>query len=448
MKFTCTLFISGLLLLSQATHAQTLKIKTIAGTGTLGYSNDGLAATDAQLYGPINVAVDKGENVYVVDYFNLRVRKINVAGIITTVAGTGIGGNTGDSTLASTARVDPQAIAVDKHGNLYIADGVYSVIRKVNTLGIISTIAGTGTGGYSGDNGLAIHAMLNGPRGIAVDTSDNVYIADALNNVIRKIDGATGVINTIAGNDTAGYLGDYAAAIHAELDSPYAVAVNKWGTVYITDYKNDVVRSVDTNGLMHTYAGVYNSYGRAGDNGAAAFAQLNGPAGIAVDTAGNLFIADANNNVIRKVSTGGIITTVVGNGTAGFGGDLGYALGANLLTPFGVAVDIYGNIFIADANNERVREAFNPELAVTSPLINTAIDVYPNPAAAQITLSDLTKGDKVTLYDMQGRQVCTWDIVANGARSFDIQSLVSGIYMLRISNAAGNNVAVARVVKD
>ena len=447
MKYTYTLFISCLVLLSRAAIAQTLDIKTIAGTGVLGFSNDGMVGTSAQLYAPINVAVDKGENVYVVDYYNVRVRKINGGDVITTVAGTGTGGYTGDSTLATSARINPQAVAVDKLGNLYIVDGIYSVVRKVNTLGIISTVAGTGILGYTGNGGPATSARFRGMRGIAVDTFGNMYIADAENNVVRKVNTA-GIVSTVAGNDTAGYSGDYTPAINARLDSPYSVAVDLIGNLFITDYKNNVIRKVDTDGIITTYAG-NGLYGHTGDNGPAASAELNGPAGIAVDTAGNLYIADANNNVIRKVDRNGIITTVVGNGSAGFGGDLGPALGANLHTPFGVAVDNYHNIIIADANNERVRKAYDPHLAVNSIVKTTSLDVYPNPSAGHITLDNLSKSDKVSIHDMLGRQVgSTWDVAADGTQSFDISSLTSGVYLLQVRDANGDKIAVARFVKE
>ncbi len=449
MKCTFSLLISGLLMLSLPSYGQLRIIKTIAGDGIGAYSGDGAAATGADLDAPINVALDPSGNVYFVDFTNIRVRKINIAnGIITTVAGTGLGGYTGDNGLATSADVDPQGIAFDKHGDMYIADGIFSVIRKVNPLGIITTIAGNGTHGYSGDNGPALAASFGAPRGIAVDTFGNIFVADATNNVVRMIS-TSGTITTVAGNDTAGYSGDGFPAVNAMLDSPYAVAVDRSGNLFIADYKNDVIRKVDDTGGISTYAGMIDSFGYSGDSGPAASAKINYPAGIALDTLGNLYIADAHNNVIRKVATSGIITTVVGDGSAGFGGDLGNALGANLKTPFGIATDIYGNIYIADAGNERIREAYLASLGVSSVFTRNDVDMYPNPSTNTVTLTSLLLNDKVCVYDIVGRQVgAPWNVTADGAQTFNIQSLATGVYILQVFDASGNKKAVAQLVKE
>ena len=449
MKYTLTLFISGLFLLSQAAHGQEMYIKTIAGTGVQGFSGDGAAATGADLYGPHNVAVDNAGNVYFVDYFNFRVRKISsTTGDITTIAGNGSGGYINDTTIATTVPLNPEAVAVDKYGNVYISDDA-DVILIVNTSGIIHRIAGiTSIGGYAGDGGLAINAKLDVPRGLAVDNLGNIYFADAFNNVVRKINTA-GIISTVAGDDTAGYVGDGFSAVTAKLDSPVAVAVDYIGNLYISDYKNNVVRVVDTFGVINTYAG-NGLYGYSGDNGLAVNATLRGPAYLAVDTFGNVFIPDENNNVIREVkAASGVITTVAGNGSAGFGGDLGYALGANLHIPYGVAVDIYGSIYVADANNERIREVYNPYLSVKNISANTNITAYPNPSTGFVTLSGLQLAEKVSVYDVLGRQIGnSWDITANGSQTFDISSFSAGVYMLQVNDAQGNKVAVARLVKE
>ncbi len=438
-------------MLSLSSHGQLLKIRTIAGTGVQGYSNDGFVATTADLHGPITIAVDPiSGNPTFVDFFNNRVRRINITNdIISTIAGSGLGGNNGDSSVATAADMDPHAVAFDKHGNMYIADAVYAVIRKVNTAGIIVTIAGkSGIHSHTGDNGPAVNATFSSPCGLAVDSSGNIYIADASNNVVRMID-ATGVITTVAGNDTAGFSGDLGPATDARLDSPYAVATDLSGNLYITDYRNDVIRKVDGAGIISSYAGMNASYGYSGDNGAANLAMLNKPAGIATDTAGNLFIADANNNVIRKVDKSGVISTVAGNGSAGFGGDLGNALGANMRTPFAVATDKAGNLYICDANNQRIRAVYRDVTAVNSVFTGNGVNVYPNPSAAQITLNGLTKADRVSVYDLMGRETGNnWTVNADGAQTFNVQSLAAGVYVVRVFDAAGNTKAITQLVKE
>ena len=450
MKYKYLLSIFALSILAFSAQAQIIKIKTIAGTGIGGFSNDGFAATNAELNAPISVAQDAAGNVFVVDFTNRRVRRISTTGIISTYAGNGGGGNTGDSSLATSAQVYPQAIATDKYGNLYIADGINAVVRKVDvTTQFIYTVAGNGLHGYTGFGVPATSASFQGPRGIAVDTSGNIFIADAPNNVVRRVDAVTGIITTVAGNDTVGYLGDNGAAIHARLDSPLAVATDRRGNLYITDYKNNVIRKVDTNGIITTVVGTVNTYGSSGDGGLATLALLNKPAGLACDTNSNLYIADVNNDEIRKVTVAtGKITTVVGNGSQGFGGDLGQATGCQLFSPFGVTVDIYGNITIADANNERVRQTYS-SVGVANVAQNADLQVYPNPFNDLISINGLTRSDKVCLYDVVGRQVTgLLEATGAGSQEFEIKGLAAGTYMLQVVDADGNKKACTRLVKS
>ena len=448
MKYTFSLFLISLSLLSAPAFAQLQIINTIAGTGVTGYSGDGYAATAADLNGPLGVAVDSAGNVYVEDYYNHRVRKINASGKISTYAGNGGIGSTGDGTIATSAQLNPSGIAVDRHGNLYISDAAHGVVRKVNTLGIISTIAGTGSYGYTGDNAAATLATLNTPCGLATDTLGNIYIADAGNNVVRKVN-AAGIITTLAGTGVAGSTGDGNTAISAELDSPYAVAADNYGNVYISDYKNNYIRKVDTSGYISAYAGLANTVGYGGDSSTALLSTLNGPRGLAVDGNRNLYIADANNNVIRRVDTFGIITTAVGNGFGGYGGDLGTVNGANLYSPYGVAVDQYGSIYIADANNQRVRKTYNATLGVKTLAAANGITVYPNPFSGSISIAGLSASDKVCVYDINGRAVTETTTVNNaGTTSFEMPNISEGIYLLQVWDNAGNKKAVVRLVKD
>ncbi len=334
-------------------------ITTVAGTGLLGYSGDGGLAVSAQLGGPLDVAVDGFGNLYIADTFNNRVRKVAAAtGIITTAAGNGTAGYSGDGGLAISAEVnDPYGVAVDGNGNVYIADTFNSRIRKVAAgTGVITTVAGNGTLGYSGDSGPATSAELGFPQDLAVDTHGNMYIADSGNNRIRMVSAGSGIIITVAGAGSS-YSGDGQPATSAQISSDsFGVAVDRLGNLYIADTGNSRVRKVAAaTGIITTYAGT-GVAGYSGDNIPAASAEINQPWGLAVDTSGNLYIADSGNNRIRVVSAvTGMITTVAGNGSLGFTGDGGPATSAEIALPFGIAVDGSGNIFIGDFS-ARVRK--------------------------------------------------------------------------------------------
>ncbi len=444
MKHTFPILLLTTLLISPLAQAQVPYIKTIAGTGTGGFSGDGFTSTAAELNAPQGVAVDPTGNVYIMDYLNFRIRKVNTTGSIFTIAGNGGIGHTGDGSVATSAEVRPTAIALDATNNLYISDASHGVIRKVNSLGIISTVAGIGIQGYTGNGGPATAAKLTSPYGMVFDAAGNLYVAEGINNVIRKIN-TSGTITGFAGNDTAGYSGDGGPATLAKLDSPYAVAADSKGNVFISDMVNNVIRKVDASGIITTYAGT-GTAGYSGDNGPATMATFNRPAGIMCDAADNLYIADAYNDVIRKVDTYGVVTTVVGNGTPGFGGDLGPVNGCNLHTPFGVAVDVNGNLYIADANNQRIRATYSPT-AVGRVHNDKNISVYPNPATNSFSVSGLAKSDKVSIYDIAGRVVSTTP-VTSVSQVFSTSLLSSGVYMVYVNDAAGNRKAVAKLVKE
>jgi uncharacterized protein (TIGR03437 family) len=330
-------------------------ITTVAGNGTQGSAGDNGPATSAQFMSPVGIAVDSAGNPYVADWYAHRIRKIS-NGAIATVAG---GGSAlGDNGPAASARFDePWGIAVDSVGSLYIADVGNQRIRKV-TNGVVTTVAGNGTVGFSGDNGPAASAQLNYPYGVAVDSAGNLYIADSGNDRIRKV--SNGVITTFAGNAIMGFSGDNGPATSAELSAPVGVAVDSAGSVYIAGAGDNRIRKV-SNGVIATVAG-NGTRGFSGDGGPATSAQLNTVFGMAVDSAGSLYIADAGNNRIRKVSSG-VITTVAGNGTAGFSGDNGPAASAQLYAPYGVAVDSAGNLYIADTENSLIRKVSNGVIA-------------------------------------------------------------------------------------
>ena len=330
-------------------------INTVAGTGERRYGGDGGPATSAQLGRPQGVAVDSSGNLYIAANYNRRVRRVDAAGVINTVAGTGQWGHSGDGGPATSAQLrSPHGVAVDGLGNLYIADTYSSCVRRVDTAGVITTVAGTGEWGYSGDGGPATNAQLQRPRGVAVDGLGNLYIADSDNHCVRRVDTA-GVITTVAGTGERGYSGDGGPPTSAQLRSPQGVAVDGLGNLYVADYLNHRVRRVDAAGVITTVAGT-DERGYSGDGGPATSAQLGAPRGVAVDGSGNLYIADYGNGRVRKVDAAGVITTVAGTGQRGYSGDGGPAASAQLGLLRGVAVDGSGNLYIADARNHRVRK--------------------------------------------------------------------------------------------
>ena len=341
-------------------EAATGTISTIAGTGEQGYSGDGGPATQAQLGYSQGVTVDGAGNLYIADSDNHRIRKVEAAtGTISTIAGTGEQGYGGDGGPATRAQLGyPQGVTVDGAGNLYIADSDNHRIRKVDAAtGTISTIAGTGEQGYGGDGGPATRAQLGYPSGVAVDGAGNLYISDFRNNRIRKVDAATGTISTIAGTGEQGYSGDGGPAIQAQFSQLHGVAVDAVGNVYIGDYWSHRVRKVEAaTGTISTIAGT-GEQGYGGDGGPATQAQLRYPSGVTVDGAGNFYIADAGNHRVRKVEAAtGTISTIAGTGEWGYGGDGGPATQAQLRYPSGVTVDGAGNFYIADSRNNRIRK--------------------------------------------------------------------------------------------
>ena len=335
--------------------AATGVISVAAGNGLSSGGGDGGLAVGASLGNPQGLAFDLSGNLYIADEANANVRKVDTNGIITTVAGSSQGGAGfgGDGGLATKALLNwPTGIAIDRAGNLYIAEFANNRIRMVAaSTGIISTIAGTGPTGYSGDGGPATKAQLSGPQGVTVDASGNLYIADNGNERIRYVN-ARGIITSIAGTGATGFSGDGSPATAATLDDPVAVAVDSSGAVYVADMANNRIRQFVAGGNMGTFAGTAVS---AGDGGPSTQARLDNPMSVAVDSSGNLYIADPSANRVRKVTPSGTITTLAGNGEAAYGGDNGPGPEAALNYPDAVAVDSAGNVYIADARNERIR---------------------------------------------------------------------------------------------
>jgi uncharacterized protein (TIGR03437 family) len=394
-------------------------ITTFAGNGTAGFSGDGGPAASAQLDSPESVAIDGSGNVFIADVDNYRIREVSPNGVVTTVAGNGTDGFSGDGGPAVSAQLGfVQGLAFDGAGNLFFGDGGNNRVRKISADGTVTTVAGIGSMGFSGDTGPAISAQLSGPSGVAVDAAGNLLIADgyadpffeslagfhlrrvSTSGIINTIAGTgedeysgdggpatsahlpyvntfpaadqagnlyfgtgnrvlkvsiSGIISTVAGTGTAGFSGDGGPTSRAQLSNPNGIAVDGAGNLYIADQGNDVVRKVAANGTITTIAG-NGTYGFSGDGGLATSAQLESPVAVAVDGSGNVYIADQSYR-IRKVSANGIIETVAGNGTEGYSGDGGLATNAELSNlNAGVAADSLGDLFIADTYNQRIRE--------------------------------------------------------------------------------------------
>lgn len=353
-------------------------ITTFAGSGVRGFSGDGELATQAALNYADAVAFGATGNLYFCDSNNNRVRKVDTQGIITSVVGNGDGTDSGDGGPAIQAGLTPLALAFDKAGNLFISDANNNRIRKVDAQGVISTVAGTGsTAGYSGDGGPATQANLASPYGLGFDAAGNLFFSDGGNRRIRKID-TLGIITTVAGNGTDQASGDGGAATAAQLSFSYQIAFDATGNLFFADYINARIRKIDTQGIVTTIAGT-GTVGYAGDGGPATQAQLSYPAAVVTDSAGNLFVSEVGDYHIRKIDTQGIISTIAGNGTYGYSGDGGPAPQAALSTPYGMAFDTSGDLFFGDARNDRVRRVSKAGGGVMTMPTTTTLAVSPNP---------------------------------------------------------------------
>ena len=396
--------ITSLVLLLQfvwISSASAQKVTTVAG----GFVGDGRPATQASFQFPIGMAQDRHGNTYITDEGEQRVRKVTSAGVISTFAGTGIAGFSGDGGPATSAKISsPVGVTVDAAGDIVFADAGNNRVRKINTAGIISTIAGNGIQGYSGDNGPAIDASMNVPWGLAYDSEGNLYISDRGNNVVRKVD-TGGIITTFAGNGTAGYCGDGGAATQACLNFPRGLAFDARGTLYIADGMNHRVRAVTSGGIISTVAGD-GQPGLSGDGGPATLAAIGSPRNVAVKGS-ILYISNSGQSRIRQVNltndiinayigstlgydgdhntaantlldqpaamipfsnstmafidiwntrirllSGGLVTTVAG----GFIGDGNPATSAAMVFPQSVAFDKTGNLFVAEFSGNRIRK--------------------------------------------------------------------------------------------
>ena len=366
-------------------------IYTVAGS-IQGFDGDNGSPLSALLLKPIGTAIGPSGELYIVDTNHNRVRKV-LNGVITTVAGTGAPGFSGDNGPATSAQLNsPWGVAVDSSGDLFISDLGNSAVRFVNaSTGNINTVAGVGgTAGYNADSIVANTALLNAPAGIALDSSKNLYIADFGNHRIREVAQATGMITTVAGTGTEGYNGDGVAATAAQLFNPVDVKLDASGNLYIADHGNNLIRKVSGGTIstiagLTSHAGTSGAGGFSGDGGPATSALLNAPFGVAFDSNGDLFIADSNNNVIREVS-GGVIETIAGNTTAGYSGDLGPPTGASLNSPLAVTVSSAGIIYISDSGNNLIRAVSSSSGLVCTALV-TPLSVQAGASGGSFSLA-------------------------------------------------------------
>ncbi len=332
-----------------------ISMRTIAGTGQKGYAGDGGPALQAQLWYPLGMAAAPDGSLYFSDGNNNRIRRIGAEGDIQTVAGSGAYGAGGDFGPATEAQMDtPLAVALGGDGALYIADTYNCRIRKVGVDGIITSIAGTGAYSDTGDGGLATAATFRYPSGIAVAPGGTVYIADQDSHRIRKIT-SDGWITTVAGTGQRGYSGDHGPAIEAGLAYPSGITVAQDGSLYVSDSGNYRIRRIAPNGIIETIAGK-GEYGFSGDGGPATQARLGWVnAGVAIGDDGAIYIGDSDNNRIRRIGPNGVITTIAGTGAYDYGGDGGPATEAEMAYPWGVAVGVDGLLHFADTDNHRIR---------------------------------------------------------------------------------------------
>lgn len=344
--------LSVLLVFSISAFGQ-LEISTIAGLGKTG-NKDG-NKTEASFYKPLAIAVDVKGNKYVVDYDNLKIRKITVDGKVSTIAGSGNVGSK-DGIGKDSSFKYPQGIAVDVSGNIIVADTWNNKIRKISPLGIVSTFAGSGLEGSI--DGKGTQATFNNPTGVCLDSSGNVYVADSFNHKIRKIT-PSGIVSTIAGTGIKGNIdGKYDIAC---FNNPSGIAIDANRNLFVTDSQNNKIRKITQNGDVTTLAGSGNeSY----EDGKGVNASFNFPFGIAVDGKGNLYVCDVYNHKIRKIANDGMVTTIAGNSISGNVDGNENVASFNL--PYGIDIDTDGNIYIADSYNHKIRKIVKTSFAITN----------------------------------------------------------------------------------
>lgn len=439
---------SILALLLQCFDANGQNISTFAGCNATPCSGaDGTPLLSLNVGNPHFGKFDKEGNFYFSDFLGCKIRKIDTSGIITTIAGNGIVGFSGDGGLAVSSQLKyPEGIALDASGNLLIADHQNYRIRKVDkTTGIITTIVGSGVVGDSGDNDPATASSVRlFPGDIVIDKKGNIFISDNTYNKIRKVN-ASGIISTFAGTGVAGFSGDGGPATNAKLKYPTSMTIDDTGNLYFVDGQNKRIRKIDTMGIISTVVG--NGIGLySGDGMSALMAQI-GPLGVCWYK-NSLFITDSNQR-IRKVGKDGIIHTVAGTGIGGYNGDNIPALTAQLNSLGGVTTDTCGNLFFMDVLNYRIRKvAFNPDCvptAVNEPMQPAAqgLSMQPNPTTGLVTVSVGVPIHNVDIYNLLGQLVVQHAGSGKQQQQVDVSTLPPGMYIVRV-----NEVWTARLEKE
>ena len=426
-KHVLFLSIFTLLLLQVAAQAQI--ITTVAGTGSSGFYGEGIPATDANIMGVRGMAIDKMGNLYIVDRGNNRIRKISTDGIITTIAGNGMPSFSGDGGIATNATTSPTGITVDDDGNIYISGD--NRVRKITTSGIISTIAGTGEYGYNGDNIPATAAKIWGPDGLVIDKNGNLYIADAGNSRIRKVS-SSGIITTVAGTGVEGYNGDNILALAAQLGKPSALAIDNFNRLYIGDQGNFRIRRINKDGIISTIAGIGTS-GYIGDGGLAIDAKITGIGDIVFDKYDNIYFSDPFQHCVRKIDQLGVISTIAGTGESGFSGDGGLAVLARVHLPHGLAINQAGGMYIAAFGSKRVRFVSSLVSVQEINLNNKCISVYPNPSNGSFNIQVSTNVNErvtITITDILGRTISRGEVESNKPTTIELDA-PTGVYVVR-----------------
>ncbi len=423
-------------------YSQSYVINDFAGQRHGSYSGDGGPAINAHLSTPISVYIDSKDNVFISDWGNSRLREVDVLGEITTIAGNGIYGYSGDGGPSTAAELNgPMGIYEDASGNIYVADIGNERIRKIDVNGIISTFAGNGNYGFSGDGGLAIAATFEDPAGICGDDLGNMYVADEFNNRVRKIN-PNGIISTIAGSGARGYAGDGGAAIQAALYYPSGVAVDGAGNLYIADESNNCIRKVNQKGIISTIAG-NGLPGFSGDGGQSILSELYNAAGVGIDNGGNIYITDGFNNRIRKINRDGIISTIAGNGIAGYTGLGDTATLASIFDPVSISADASDNLYFANAFNNTIEKLSALPVGANLPKIS----VYPNPNQGTFTIKieDIFPSLQLEVYNVLGQKIAY--VALNTAETqINLSACSAGVYLYRIISTSNSLYGAGKLV--